>query len=289
MLADALDDLCAQNHPKDRYEIIVVDDGSSDDTPQVVDRAIRRKGAPLVTYVPQPHLGLNPARNAGAEVARGELLAYLDDDVAVAPAWVTAVIGGAARHPEAGCFAGRITLRFEGSPPRSCGRHPLGETELEMGDEDRVAPQAWGANMILRRSAFDEIGPFDPSLNHCGDEIEWQHRLKRSGGHIVYLPEAVVVHRRPAADLRLRKMLRGRYRKGKAWPRLAKSMDRPMSAFGGLRHVAIGILHALTRLCAGGLLQAAFGLGHFVSGTRMAVMREDKNVTLMPARWRKTH
>lgn len=284
LLADTLRDLLVQDHPFDRYEVLVVDDGSTDDTPAVARAAADSPGGPRVTYIAKGHGGLNAARNHGIDNARGDLFAFLDDDVSVPPGWVATLVAAKAAYPDAGCFAGRIELGLEGKPPRWCRRHPLGETELELGDEPGPAPQAWGANMTVTRAAVDAVGKFDAELPLYGDEIEWQHRLRKAGGQVIYVPGAWVRHRRTARDLELRRMIRGRYRKGKSWPNLAPYIERPMSVAGGLRQVFVGLGHFVTRLCWGGILQAAFGVGHAVGAARKLLKGEKDHLSWLPAR-----
>src|SRR4051812_31281451 len=98
------------------YELIVADDGSTDATARVAERA----GARVVRG---PHGGgPNTARNAGIDAAAADLVALVDDDTHAPSGWLRAIVDGAGRHPEADAFGGPIRARLEGPAPRACGR-----------------------------------------------------------------------------------------------------------------------------------------------------------------------
>src|SRR6266481_2828343 len=95
LLIDTVDSLVAQEVAHDRYEIVVVDDGSN---PPIEPR----EGVRIVRH--EWPRGLNAARNSGARAARAELLCYVDDDIEAPPYWLGELIAGAGRHADAWCF-----------------------------------------------------------------------------------------------------------------------------------------------------------------------------------------
>ena len=99
-------------------------------------------------------------------------------------------------------FGGPIRARFEGPTPSSCGREGPPITTLDLGTQDVEAEMVWGANMAIRRSAFERLGPFDETIANHGDEEDWLLTLRGAGGRIVYLADAGVEHRRSGADAR---------------------------------------------------------------------------------------
>jgi Glycosyl transferase family 2 len=158
-------------------EVVVVDDaGASEQVRRLADRF----GARYEAH-PEP-LGLNVARNTGVARSEGELVVFVDDDVEVREGWLAALLGAAREHPHMDVFTGPIHPRLEGTPPRSCGREGAPITSLDLGPDDIRTRFAWGANMTIRRTALDRVGPFDVSLEHGGDEQEWQERLAREAG-----------------------------------------------------------------------------------------------------------
>ena len=108
--------------------------------------------------------GLNVARNTGVSESRGELVVFVDDDIEARPGWLAALLAAAREHPDVDVFTGPIRPRLEGSAPRGCGREGPPITALRLGDEDTDARYAWGANMAIRRSALERVGPFDVGL-----------------------------------------------------------------------------------------------------------------------------
>ena len=245
------------------HEVLVVDDGSTDATPDVAARF----GARLVRH--GERRSLNAARNTGVREARGNLIAFVDDDVFVPPGWLDALVGGAERHPGAEAFGGPIRARFEGHAPRGCGREDPPITTLDLGDEDREAEMVWGANFAVRRSAAERIGEFDESFDRGhGDEEEWLLRLRAAGGRIVYLADAGLDHRRAAGDSGLGSLARAAYHRGRG----ARSSDRHHGKAPGvgreLRDLAGAGWHTVRRACPQGVIMGAHAAGRLVEALR---------------------
>jgi glycosyltransferase involved in cell wall biosynthesis len=253
----------------DPYEVIVVDDGSSDSTEDVAERA----GARLLR--PPTGHGPNTARNTGIAAARADLVALVDDDTDAPPGWLRAVVEGAARHPEADAFGGPIRARLEGPAPRACGREEPPITSLDLGTEDREAELVWSANMALRRAAFERIGPFDERFSTGGDEEEWLRRLRAAGGRVVYLADAGLDHRRAGDDARLRALMRGAYRRGRNM-RAYDSLRNRAPALGRELRVLAGCgWHTVRRGCPQGLVMGAHSAGRVVEAVRPLAARRD--------------
>ena len=146
-------------------ELVVVDDGSTDDT-----RAVAEAHGARVE--PVRGSGLNAARNTGVATTSGDLVAFVDDDVWVPPDWLAALSAGAAAHADADAFGGPIHVRLEGPAPAGWRQAPP-ITALDLGDQDREADMVWGANFAVRRAAFERLGGFDEAIGGHGDEEEW--------------------------------------------------------------------------------------------------------------------
>jgi hypothetical protein len=258
-------------------ELIVVDDaGPSEEARSLAERFGAR-------YEPHPHpLGLNVARNTGVERSTGELVVFVDDDVEVRDGWLDSLLTAAREHREPEVFTGPILPRLEGSPPHSCGREGPPITALDLGPEDTPARFAWGANMAIRRGALERIGPFDVSLEHGGDEQEWQERLRAeyspqagrerdrhertdewdgASGPVLYVAGAALHHRRSAADARLRPLCRAAFARGRAARRFDLWRGFPPTLRAELLTLARCLGHVVRRRCPAGLVMVAHSAG----------------------------
>jgi glycosyltransferase involved in cell wall biosynthesis len=207
LVRDCLETLVVQEVDAGALEVIVVDDGSSVPLRTVVDEF---RDAPItIEYVRQEPQGLNPARNHGAALARGEILAYLDDDTFVAPGWAAAEIDSFERWGWDG-LAGRIELLLEAPEPAwlSAKLRPF-LSELDLGPEPLwlATRLPVGANCAVTRAAFDRAGGFRTGLDRAGGSLvsngdgEFFRRVRASGGRLAYWPPAAVRHRVPAERL----------------------------------------------------------------------------------------
>jgi GT2 family glycosyltransferase len=239
-------------------EVIVVDDGSLDANAQLAQRA----GARYVALgTPR---GLNAARNAGLDAARGELVAFIDDDVEVRAGWLDALLRAAREDPAAEVFTGPILARFEGraAQRRTCGREGPPITHTDLGAGDRDVRRAWGANMAIRRRAFGAVGRFDPH-RRCwgGDEEEWEQRLLDAGGRIRYVADAALDHRRAPRDATIRALMRNAALRGREARDYDEQEHRAPSLAAELRVLAGCVWHTARRRCANGPVMAAHSWG----------------------------
>jgi GT2 family glycosyltransferase len=244
------------------HETIVVDDGSSDATREVA----RRQGARVLR--PEGRGGLNAARNAGARAAVAGLVAFVDDDVLAPPGYVAALAAGAERHPDAEAFGGPIRARLEGPAPRSCGRERPPITTLDLGPHDREADLVWGANMMVRRTAFERVGPFPEDIAGGGDEEEWLRRLRARGGRVIYLAAAGLDHRRTGDDARLRSLMRAAFGRGRALRAYDRRRGQGPPLRGELRVLAGCGWHTVRRACPQGLIMGAHSAGRVIEAVR---------------------
>ncbi|MGA2454059.1 MAG: glycosyltransferase family 2 protein [Solirubrobacteraceae bacterium] len=247
-------------------EVLVIDDAG----PSTAARELAaRFGA---RYEAHAHpLGLNVARNTGVERSHGELVVFVDDDVRVSPCWLQALLDAAREHPHVEVFTGPIRARLEGPGgwgSHTCGRERPPITTLELGERDTDTRYAWGANMAIRRSALERVGAFDVSLEHGGDEQEWQERLRAStpDARVLYVAGASVEHRRAGADARLRSLARGAYTRGRAARRFDARRGQTPSLGAELLTLAGCLGHVVRRRCPAGLTMAAHSWGRLREG-----------------------
>jgi glycosyltransferase involved in cell wall biosynthesis len=197
--------------PHGEWEVIVVDNNSTDDTRQVVEAASPAFPADL-RYVFEPQQGRSPALNAGIRAARGEIIATTDDDVRVDQEWLNRAATGL---EVLGCdyVGGRVTPIWGAPPPRWLANGPgkqwgvialldYGPEPIEFG---RRVPL--GVNMAFRRAAFERAGLFDVNTGRragtlLGQEVrEWCIRARAAGLTGFYVPAMCVRHIIPASRL----------------------------------------------------------------------------------------
>ncbi len=237
-------------------ELLVVDDGPGEAT-----RATAlRHGARYVAH--DASRGLNAARNTGIAAAGSDLLVFVDDDVAVRPGWLAALLDAdAGAEPDVGVLTGPIHARFEDHRLRTCGREDPPITTQDHGPADRDVEHAWGANMTIRRSAIERVGAFDDGPTGAGDEEGWERRLLASGGRIRYVAAAALDHRRAGDDARLRALARAAYTRGATARRFDAREGRSPSLPRELRVLAGCALHTVRFACPNGIVLAAHSLG----------------------------
>jgi GT2 family glycosyltransferase len=236
-------------------EIVVVDDGSVP-----ANRAsARRHGA---RYIPhETPRGPNAARNTGIEASDADLLIFVDDDVEAPAGWLDTLISAAQLNPDYDVLGGPIRARLEGSHLRMCGREGPPITFLDLGPHDRDADFVWSANMLIRRSAFERVGVFDPGMQIYGDEEEWQRRYRAGGGRIRYIAAAAIVHRRAGRDARLGALSRAAWRRGRHSRRWDERKGTAPPLHAELRTLAGCLWHIPRRMCGNGFVLSAGAAG----------------------------
>jgi GT2 family glycosyltransferase len=254
-LAVALASVAPQALARGAEIVIVEDDAHDAATAQLAERY----GARYVAL--GRRRGINVARNAAVAASTGELACFLDDDVEVWPGWLDALLGASQEFEALG---GPIRPRLEGARLHACGREPLPVTALDLGGQDRDADFVWGANMALRRTAIERVGPFDEVLGGAGDEEDWQRRLRAAGGRIGYVAAAGVDHRRAGRDATLRSLARAQYFRGRASRRYDVHKRTAPTLGAELRTLAGCAWHIVRRRCGVGVTLTAATWGRVV-------------------------
>ena len=213
LLADTLRSLCAQRVPRAlRWEIVIVDNNSRDETREVVRRFSATSG-PTIRYQFEPRQGQSFARNMGIEVAEGAVILFTDDDILPSPDWVARMLGKIATGDLDGA-GGRVLPLWEAEVPRWLARSRDLLPWLALTEEDKacvleypllVTRRIVGASMAFRRGVFEEFGRFPTTLGHRGtrmyggEEVEFVNRLLLKSKRIGYDP-SIIVHHRIGAD-----------------------------------------------------------------------------------------
>jgi glucosyl-dolichyl phosphate glucuronosyltransferase len=213
-LARPLESVAASTLPGSvNWEILVVDNNSHDQTRHVIEDFCRRYPGRF-RYLFEPNQGLSHARNAGIVEARGEIIAFTDDDVTVDPVWLQNLTAPLQGSQFAGA-GGRIRAGHDFLPPRwmaISGPFNLGASlaQFDLGDQECVLDKApYGANMAFRKIMFEKYGGFRTDLGRRGkslignEDTEFCERLMAAGERLCYVPSAVVNH--PVYQERLKK------------------------------------------------------------------------------------
>ena len=185
-LGECLEGIAALRYPD--YEVIVISDGSTDETAQIA------AGFAGVRVVVTEQLGLSAARNAGFEAARGEIVAYIDDDAIPDPDWLTYLAKSFASGEHAAVGGPNVPPAGSGSVAQCVANAPGGPTHVLLSD--REAEHIPGCNMAIRKAELEQIGGFDPRFRAAGDDVDICWRLLDSGRRIAFAPGAVVCHHR---------------------------------------------------------------------------------------------
>ncbi len=192
-LAQLLSSIAAQTLARECYELIVVDNDSSDATPQIA----ADHGAVVVH---EPVANRSRARNRGARAASSDLYAFTDADCVADPQWLESLLAAADLAP---LVAGEVRLLTSGQP-NAVERL---ESLWRFGQESWVTEQGWAAtaNLLVAAEAFGALGGFDPAWRHIAEDADFCLRARDAGYRLAFCAGAVVEHR---AERELWPMLR---------------------------------------------------------------------------------
>jgi glycosyltransferase involved in cell wall biosynthesis len=217
LLFDCLDSVVSDRSPGVCLEVVVVDNGSTDDTAAVV------AARPSVRYVVEPVAGLSRARNAGLAAATGALVAFLDDDARPDRGWASAIVDAGRRWPEASAFGGPVRLEWIGRRPYWL----VPELErwfsaIDHGPTARLLQSGEypvGANLVVRRDEALAVGGFSLELGRVDGSLiseEETELLQRLVGPIGWAPDAGVRHLVAGGRTRCRWLLRRAWAQGRS-------------------------------------------------------------------------
>jgi GT2 family glycosyltransferase len=185
-LDECLDSLTRLEYPD--YEVLLVDDGSTDDTPAIASRH------PSVRYIRQENFGLSAARNTGMREATGSIVAYTDSDCVADPTWLLYLIESMQDQKVDAIGGPNVPPQSDNWIAKCIAVSPGGPSHVML--DDRIAEHVPGCNMAFDRQKLLKLGGFDPRFRAAGDDVDICWRFLDAGYEIGYAASALVWHHR---------------------------------------------------------------------------------------------
>jgi glycosyltransferase involved in cell wall biosynthesis len=270
LLARTLDSLAESRVPEAlRWEVIVVDNNSTDATRQAIESRAVWYPAPL-RRIFEPRQGKSHALNAGIGASAAPLIVFTDDDVRVPPGWLEAGVRPLLERADIDYTGGPVRGMFDTPPPawidgdRGLLWGPI--ALVDYGPEPFIFEErqriALGVNMAARRSLIDRVGGFHPELERKGTSLmgqgqaEFFFRTRAAGRYGLYVPEMVLEHHVPAARL-----TRAYYRRWWYWKGIARARIQDVFATSelGVNMAATPRLFGIPRFMWGSAVRDAVG------------------------------
>jgi O-antigen biosynthesis protein len=220
-LTACLDSLERLNYPN--YEIILVDDGSTDATPQIVLKHFRVR-----YFRHEKNLGLSVARNTGIAAATGEIVAFTDSDCRADEDWLYYLVGELLSGEFASIGGPNLLPPEDSAVAAAVMVSPGGPAHVML--TDRQAEHIPGCNMAFYKWALAEVGGFDPIFHKAGDDVDICWRLQQAGYSIGFSPAAFVWHYRRST---VGAYLRQQHGYGEAETLLVRKHPECFNALGG--------------------------------------------------------
>jgi glycosyltransferase involved in cell wall biosynthesis len=242
-LPRVLERYTALQMPQGGWKLVIVDNASSDATPEIVARFSRLLP---IRYVHEARRGKNIALNAGLPQAEGELLVFTDDDAIPESDWLQRLFESAQRNPGFAMFGGSIKPMWERQPPQwILDAVPLaiafGLTDPQLPEGPISPGLIWGANLAVRSEVFEKGFRFNETIGPAGKryamggETEFTLRLHEAGFRSWFCPQAVVYHIIRKNQLKTGWILDRAYKFGRSMHRLRdKSAESPVPRVLGI-------------------------------------------------------
>lgn len=206
-LEESLPSFINQTLDKNLYEIIVIDNNSTDETKCITERLLSTYQGPW-RYIFEPKQGLHYARNRGLLEGCGDIIVFGDDDIIACDQWLEFILREFDEHSKTGIVGGKVLPNWKGVPPEWIYDYGTEKTHtvfayMDYGQDRKILENGYvfGCNFAVRRDLAIKVGgstpdTFPKKLKHLsgGGECDLIDRIRALGVDVVYLPEALVRH-----------------------------------------------------------------------------------------------
>ena len=199
-LPEALESIRKQNLPAEKFELIIVDNNSTDDTAAIVKEFISQHPAMNLHYCFEANKGLSFARNRGIQEAKAPIVNYVDDDAILSEGYLEAMISFFANHPNASGAGGKVIPKYEeGREPAWMSKYLNGFIgKINFGEEVQLFSKEMkypvGCNMAYKKAILEKAGGFNNALQFRSDDKYIFYQVKKYTDQIYYVPNAWLYH-----------------------------------------------------------------------------------------------
>lgn len=212
-LEDCINSFNEQDSDKSLFEVLIIDNNSTDDTETISNELIYKYPDLNISYMIETNQGLSYGRNRGIKESKYDLIHFFDDDAIATHNYIFTILDTFKRYPNAKATGGKILLNyFEGRPKWASvymesifGLFDIGDAEVEFPRNNYPR----GSNMTFKREIFNKLGVFDVTLGRKGkimlggEEKEMFQRVYESGASVIYNPLTICYHSVPEPRTRL--------------------------------------------------------------------------------------
>ncbi len=197
-IGDALESLSLQTLDPDQFEIVIVNNNSTDNTEKISLDFIRTHPELDCKYVMETNQGLSFARNRGIQESKYEIITYIDDDAFAKPDFLKQLFDYFNEHPEIAGIGGMVIPRYEIAEPDWMNKWLYGfVTKVDHGEKikkfsDNQYPA--GCNMTYRKDLLEKVGGFNNKLKWRADDKYIYFQIRALSDEVIYLPQACVEH-----------------------------------------------------------------------------------------------
>ena len=197
-IGEALESLAKQNISSDKFEVIIVNNNSTDNTEVICKKFIGQNPKLDVKYVIETNQGLSFARNRGIEESKYEIITYIDDDAYTKSDFLKIIFNYFNEHPTTAGIGGKVTPRYEIEEPKWMNKYLYGfVTKVDLDNKKRQFKKKEypaGCNMTYRKDLLQKVGGFNNKLKWRADDKYINFKIKEISDKIMYLPDLEVEH-----------------------------------------------------------------------------------------------